>query len=120
NHGVIWAGGSDYSVTPYPARYGLWASVVRETMAGADGKAPFGMAETVDVHTALQSYTIWARHQLFLELQIGCPEGGQVAVIAVVAVGDKAMYAIPPAQLKDLACEMTLDAGKIVSRRAGR
>jgi predicted amidohydrolase YtcJ len=36
--GVKWGGGSDYNVTPYPARYGLWSSVVRETQAGAYGK----------------------------------------------------------------------------------
>jgi predicted amidohydrolase YtcJ len=33
--GVIWAGGSDYSVTPFAARYGLWASVVRKPLKGA-------------------------------------------------------------------------------------
>ena len=27
--GILWAGGSDYSVTPLPARYGLWSSVER-------------------------------------------------------------------------------------------
>ena len=45
--GVIWAGGSDYSVTPYPARYGLWASVARETQAATYGKTPFGSAESM-------------------------------------------------------------------------
>jgi predicted amidohydrolase YtcJ len=114
-HGVIWAGGSDYSVTPYPARYGLWASVVRETMAGAYGKTPFGMAESVDIHAALKSYTIWAAHQTFLDQQVGSLEVGKDADIAV---WDKNMYAIPSAQLKDLACEMTIVAGKVVYRRA--
>ena len=33
-HGMIWANGSDYSVTPYPARYGIWAAVARETLLG--------------------------------------------------------------------------------------
>lgn len=110
-HGVIWAGGSDYSVTPYPARYGLWASVARETQAGSYGKTPFGSAESVDIRTALKSYTTWAARQLFLEREIGSLEIGKQADIAV---WDRNMYRIPAAQLKDLTCEMTLVAGKIV------
>ena len=114
NHGVIWAGGSDYSVTPYPARYGLWASVGRETQTGAYGKTPFGMEESVDIRTALKSYTIWAARQMFLERQVGSLEVGKDADIAV---WDRNMYAIPAADLKNLACEMTLVAGNIVFKR---
>jgi predicted amidohydrolase YtcJ len=110
-NGVMWAGGSDYNVTPYAARYGLWASVVRETQAGAYGKTPFGMGESVDIHTALKSYTIWAAHQMFLETQIGSLEVGKDADIAV---WDKNMYTVPSAELKNLSCEMTLVAGKVV------
>ena len=33
-NGIHWGGGSDYSVTPFAARYGLWASVERETLKG--------------------------------------------------------------------------------------
>jgi predicted amidohydrolase YtcJ len=113
--GVIWAGGSDYNVTPYAARYGLWASVVRETQAGAYGKAPFGMGESVDINTALKSYTIWAAHQMFLEKQVGSLEVGKDADIAV---WDRNMYKIPSAELKNLTCELTLLAGKIVYQRA--
>jgi len=47
------------------AIYGLWASVVRKTLNGVYGLQPFGTAESVDIHTALKSYTIWAAHQLF-------------------------------------------------------
>jgi predicted amidohydrolase YtcJ len=111
--GVIWAGGSDYSVTPYPARYGLWASVVRETQTGAYGKTPFGLAESVDIRTALKSYTIWAARQMFLERQVGSLEVGKDADIAV---WDRNMYTIPSADLKNLRCEMTLIAGRIVYR----
>ncbi len=32
--GIRWGGGSDYPVTPLPARYGLWSSVERETLEG--------------------------------------------------------------------------------------
>ena len=112
--GVQWGGGSDYNVTPYPARYGLWSSVVRETQAGAYGKAPFGVAESVTIRTALKSYTIWAAHQMFLDRQTGSLEVGKDADIAV---WDRNLYAVPPAQLKDLVCEMTLVAGAVVYRK---
>jgi predicted amidohydrolase YtcJ len=114
-NGVIWAGGSDYSVTPYPARFGLWSSVVREAQAGAYGKTPFGMDESVDIRTALKSYTIWAARQMFLERQIGSLEVGKDADIAV---WDRNMYTIPSGDLKNLRCEMTLVAGQIVYRSA--
>ena len=109
--GVIWGGGSDYSVTPYAARYGLWASVARETMAATYGKTPFGTAESVDIRTALKSYTLWAARLMFLESQVGSLEIGKQADIAV---WDRNMYKIPSAQLKDLRCTMTLVAGRVV------
>jgi predicted amidohydrolase YtcJ len=112
--GIIWAGGSDYSVTPYPARYGLWSSVVRETLAATYGKTPFGMAESIDIRAALKSYTIWAARQMFLEKEIGSLEVGKQADIAV---WDRNMYKVPAAQLKDLRCEMTLVGGNIVFTR---
>ncbi len=112
--GVIWGGGSDYSVTPYPARYGLWASVARETQAATYGKTPFGSAESIDIRTALESYTIWAARQLFLESEIGSLEAGKQADIAV---WDRNIYKIPTAQLKDLRCEMTLVGGAVVFER---
>ena len=112
--GVIWAGGSDYSVTPYPARYGLWASVAREPMAGTYGKDVFGTRESVDIRTALKSYTIWAARQMFLEDRIGSLETGKDADIAV---WDRNLYSVPTAQLKDLRCEITLIAGRVVFRR---
>ena len=114
-HGVIWAGGSDYSVTPYPARYGLWASIARETLAESYGKTPFGMAESVDIRTALKSYTIWAARQLFLEKEVGSLEVGKQADIAV---WDRNLYKVPTAALKDLRCEMTIVGGTIVYTRA--
>jgi predicted amidohydrolase YtcJ len=113
-HGVIWAGGSDYSVTPYPARYGLWASVARETQAATYGKTPFGMAESIDIRTALKSYTVWAARQLFLEKEVGSLEVGKQADIAI---WDRDLYKVSTAQLKDLRCEMTLVAGAVVFER---
>ena len=109
--GIHWGGGSDYSVTPVAARYGLWASVERETLKGTYGAHPFGTAEAVDIHAALRSYTIWGAHQLFLEQRIGSLELGKDADIAV---WDRDMYEIPPPELKNLKCELTILHGEVV------
>jgi predicted amidohydrolase YtcJ len=112
--GIRWAGGSDFNVTPFPARYGLWASVARSTLNGTYGATPFGTTESVDVRTALRSYTLWAAHQLFLDDRVGSIEIGKDADLAV---WDRNPYAIPTDDLKELRCELTLLRGKIVYRR---
>jgi predicted amidohydrolase YtcJ len=110
-HGIHWGGGSDYPITPVAARYGLWASVERETLKGNYGPHPFGTAEAVDIHAALRSYTIWGAHQLFLEQRIGSLEPGKDADIAV---WDRNVYEIPAAELKNLKCELTILDGEVV------
>jgi len=105
---IIWAAGSDFFVTPFPARYGLWSSVVRKTQTGTQ---PFGTVESVDIHTALKSYTIWAAHQLFLENRVGSLEPGKDADLAV---WDRDLYSIPSDDLKSLKCQLTLLRGQIV------
>ena len=109
--GIIWSGGSDYGVTPFPARYGLWSSVARKALNGTYGATPFGTAESVDIKTALRSYTIWAAHQMFMENRVGSIEAGKDADIAV---WDRNMYEVPTDALKDLKCELTLFRGKVV------
>ena len=111
--GIRWGGGSDFSVTPFAARYGLWASVARETLNGTFGKTPFGLDESVDIHTALKSYTLWAAHQIFLDDRIGSIEVGKDADLAV---WDRDLYTVPTAALKDLHAELTLVRGRIVHR----
>ncbi|MBZ5610488.1 MAG: amidohydrolase family protein [Acidobacteriia bacterium] len=111
--GIKWAGGSDYPVTPFPARYGIWASVVRKTLRGSYGAQPFGTKEAVDVHIALRSYTLWAARQLFLEKQIGSIEPGKDADLAV---WDRDFYGIPADAIQDAKCELTLFQGRIVYR----
>jgi hypothetical protein len=121
-NGIHWANGSDFSVTPFPARYGIWAAIARETLLG-NAADPFGRAEAVDVHVALRAVTIWAAHQLFLEKKIGSIEAGKYADLAV---WDRDPYTVETAALKDLRCEMTLFNGRVVheaqptaSRQAG-
>jgi predicted amidohydrolase YtcJ len=112
-NGIRWASGSDFGVTPYPARYGLWASVARETLNGVYGRTPFGTAEAVDVKTALRSYTVWAAHQIFQDDRIGTIEVGKEADLAV---WDRDPYTVPTAALKDMRAELTLVKGRTVYR----
>jgi hypothetical protein len=110
SRGIIWGGGSDYSVTLLPAHYSLWASVEREPLKGVYGKHPFGTTEAIDV---IRSYTVWAARQLFLEGRVGSIEPGKEADIAV---WDRDMYTIASAELCSLKCEMTIYHGQIVYR----
>ncbi len=111
SHGVLWSGGSDYFVTPVPARYGLWASATRQTAKGTYGLHPFGMEEAVDMPTALRTYTAWGARQMFLEDKIGTLEMGKKADIAI---WDRDLYTIPTDQIRDLKCLMTLIDGEVV------
>ncbi len=113
--GIQWGGGSDYFVTPLAARYGIWSSIARETLKGVYGAHPFGTAESVDVHTALRSYTIWSAHQLFLEDTVGSIEPGKQADIAVWNVD---LYSVPASDIKNMKCEMTIFNGQIVYKAA--
>lgn len=108
---MIWANGSDFSVTPFAARYGIWAAIAREPLLGVYGKDPFGRAESVDVHAALRAVTIWAAHQMFLDKKVGSIEVGKYADLAV---WDRDFYSIPTEQIKDAKCLMTIFDGKIV------
>ena len=112
--GILWANGSDYSVTPFPARYGIWAAVTRQPALGVYGSDPFGREEAVDVRAALRSVTIWAARQMFLETKIGSIEVGKYADLAV---WDRNPYQVPTSDLKEMQCELTVFSGKIVFQR---
>lgn len=111
---IIWGGGSDTGVTPFPARYGLWASVARQTSNGSWGTAPFGTAESVDIRTALQSYTRWAAPLIGAEGRTGTLAPGMAADIAV---WDRNPYAVPSDAIKEMKCDMTLFRGRVVYER---
>lgn len=114
--GIIWANGSDYNVTPFPARYGIWAAIAREPVLGVYGTTPFGVQESVDVHAALRAVTIWPARQMFLDSKVGSIEVGKFADIAV---WDRNFYAVPAADIKDAKCLLTLFDGKIVFQADG-
>lgn len=109
--GVRWTGGSDYPVTPFAARFGIWASIARRPLKGVYDRQPFGIEESVDVHTALRSYTIWAARQLFLETRTGSLEVGKDADLAV---WDRNLYTVPTDSIKDMKCLLTMFRGQIV------
>jgi len=109
--GMTWGNGSDYGVTPFPARYGIWAAIAREPLLGVYGKDPFGRAESVDVRTALRAVTIWAAREMFLEKKIGSIEVGKYADLAV---WDRDFYSVPTPEIKDAKCLMTIFNGKVV------
>ena len=111
---MIWASGSDYSVTPFPARYGVWASVARRPLLGVYGEQPYGTAESVDAETALRSFTTWVAHQMFLEDKVGTIEPGKYADLAV---WDRNPLAVETPALRDMACEMTVFNGDVVYER---
>ena len=109
--GIKWAGASDYNVTPFPARYGIWSAVAREPLLGVWGKDPFGRGEAVDVHAALRAFTIDAAHQLFLEKKTGSIEVGKYADLAL---WDRDPYTVPTAELKEMRCQLTVMNGRVV------
>ncbi len=111
--GIHWASGSDFDVTPFPARYGIWSSIAREPLLGVHGGDPFGRAQAVDAHAALKSFTIWAAHQTFMDDITGSLEPGKRAD---VAVWDTDFYAAPASAIKDAACLMTIFDGHVVYR----
>ena len=111
DRGMQWGGGSDFFVTPFPARYGIWSSITRQPLLGVYGYDAFGGEQSVDVKTALRSYTIWAAHQMFMEEKTGSIEVGKYADIAV---WDTDPYTAAPEAIKNMECKMTLLEGKVV------
>ncbi len=109
--GIRWANGSDYSVTPFAARYGIWSAVARQPMLGVYGGDPAGREEAADVRSAIRAMTIWAAHQMFLENEIGSIEVGKYADLGV---WDRNPYTIPTDDIKDMRCEITIFNGQIV------
>lgn len=110
---IRWAASSDFPVTPFPARYGIWASMAREPVRGVYGEHPFGTEEAVDIGTAFRSYTTWAARQMFLEDVVGSIERGKYADIAV---WDRNPYDVEADSVKEVTCQLTLFNGEVVYR----
>ena len=113
--GIRWAASSDFNVSPFAPRYGLWASVARQTLLGTHGDHPWGTEESITVQNALKSYTTWASRQVFLEDKIGSIETGKYADIIV---WDRDPYSVPTEELKEMKALLTLMNGEVVHRAA--
>jgi predicted amidohydrolase YtcJ len=114
DRGIRWGASSDYNVTPFPPRFGIWSSVAREALIGTYGKHPFGTAEAISVQEALASFTRWNAHQVFMEDKIGSLEIGKYADLVV---WDRDPYTIAVDDLKDMQAELTMLGGKVVYER---
>lgn len=114
DRGIRWAASSDYSVTPFPPSYGIWASVAREALIGTYGKYPFGTAESISVHDALASFTRWNAHQVFMEDKIGSLEIGKYADLVI---WDRDPYTVAVVDLMDMQADLTMLEGKVVYER---
>ena len=108
---MIWANGSDYNVTPFPARYGIWASVARETAARRLRRRSVRPRRVGRHSHGAAAVTIWAAQQMFLEKKIGSIEVGKYADLAV---WDRDFYSVPTEQIKDAKCLLTIFNGKVV------
>jgi predicted amidohydrolase YtcJ len=118
DRGIRWAGGSDYSVTPFAARYGIWASIARQPLLGVYGSDAFGTRRGGGrARTALRSYTLWAARQMFLEEKTGSIEVGKYADLAV---WDTDPYTAHTDAIRDMQCQMTLLGGEVVYRRGSK
>lgn len=109
--GIIWGSGSDYPVNPLSPKIGIWASVRRRSLLGKYGENVFGDEQSVDVSTALRSYTIWNAYLMFMEKKMGSIEVGKYADIAV---WDKDPLSTPVDEIRKIRCVMTMLNGKIV------
>jgi predicted amidohydrolase YtcJ len=110
NRGIIVGNGSDWSVCPFPPRFGLWSAVVRKTWKGLYGLQPFGTEESITIKEALRTYTVMAAKCLFMENVIGSIEPGKYADFAVWSDD---LYSVPVEDLKALRVEMTIVGSEI-------
>jgi predicted amidohydrolase YtcJ len=108
---VIWGSGSDHPVNPLSPKIGIWTSVTRQSLLSKYGEKVFGNDQSIDVHSALRSYTTWNAHLMFMEKKLGSIEVGKYADIAI---WDKDIYTIPVDEIKNLKCLMTMLNGRIV------
>ncbi|MFQ5982014.1 MAG: amidohydrolase, partial [Woeseiaceae bacterium] len=113
--GIKWASSSDYDVSPFAPRYGLWSAIARQTLFGTHGEHPWGIEESISVQDALKSYTTWAARQVFLEDKIGTIEAGKYADIVV---WDRDPYSVSTEELKEMNALLTIFDGTIVHRDA--
>jgi len=98
-HGIPIGGGSDSTVTPLNALYGIHCAVNHSNPA-----------ERVAAERALRLYTIDSARLAFEEGDKGTLEAGKLADFAVL---DADPLAVPPAAIKDISVRMTVLGGRV-------
>lgn len=111
--GIIWAGSSDYDVSPFAPGVAFRAAVTRETMLGTYGSNPWGTAEAISAHDVLRAYTNSSARQVFMEDRIGSLEVGKLADIVA---WDRDLYSTPADELDKIKPVLTLMNGEVVYR----
>ncbi len=110
DNGVKLCFGSDWSVAPLDALYGIYAAVTRRTL---DGKNPNGWLpeQKISVEEAIKCYTINNAYAAFEEDEKGSVEKGKLADFVVL--GDDILK-IDPVKIKDVKVKMTILGGEII------
>ena len=110
--GSDWPGTNASWYTANPMQI-VYAAVTRRTL---DGEPPGGWfpEERLDLETALRAYTVnnaWAAGE---EAVKGTIAPGKLADLVVLG---RDLFAIPPAEIKDVRAEMTIVGGRVVFER---
>jgi predicted amidohydrolase YtcJ len=111
--GVKMCFGSDWTVGPLDALYGIYAAVTRRTL---DGKNPAGWIpeQKISVKEAIKCYTINSAYAAFEEGIKGSIEVGKLADLVVLS---NDILTIDPVKIKDVKVDMTVFDGKIIYER---
>ncbi len=111
--GVKMCFGSDWTVAPLDALYGIYAAVTRRTL---DGKHPGGWVpeQKIDVAAAIRCYTIHSAYAAFEENIKGSITPGKLADLVVLS---EDIRQIDPVRIKDVSIDLTVFDGQVVYRR---
>jgi predicted amidohydrolase YtcJ len=107
--------GSDWFVAPPTPLEGIYAAVTRRTL---DEKNPDGWVpeQKITVEEALRAYTSGSAYASFEENRKGTLERGKLADVAII---DRDITRIPPAEIRDAKVLMTVVGGKVVYEHEG-
>jgi predicted amidohydrolase YtcJ len=105
--------GSDFPVEDPNPLLGIYAAVTTQDVTG---KPPGGYrpSEKLTIWEALRGFTSDAAYAAFAERELGVAEPGYRADLAVF---DRDLTVIPPREIPQARCVMTMVAGKVVWRR---
>ncbi len=111
--GVRLAFGTDWYVAPLNPLLGLYAATTRATL---DGKNPDGWVpeQKISIEQAVTAYTTGSAFAEFQDQDKGTLARGKLADLVVLS---RDVFAIPPAELKDVQVLTTVVGGRIVHQR---